>query len=1092
MGSGKTAIITPLIITSALKHFNLIFIVLPGHLVKQTYDAFQSMCNLWRGHTLLLFSRAVLERTYLTTPPIFSMLRSKILTYTTPITSATPKSIVICDDSSYKNLTLWILEKNSFGPLPDHHASTAVTPALKSALFNGLHIMDEFDSLFNPSKSDFNIVKDTELLGKHPILTKNVLDKVIDIALEFKNNPEADHSSSLTTILSQLPGNIPGQAAVTRMYLSLSNLKDRVYDKDFGFPSSTSHLGHEQHLAVPYVYTKTPVSGVVFTDLDTIIAMTIFAYLKCPTIREIDAKRLFGNIFVKLYPAWKASGLPPIIMGINMTDDPDDFIPHIQNMWRSDRMTLLKYYLLDDILPGIKYTSSLDNISHIDMISWPCKNMMGFSGTININLPVTMHSSAVGFNHPHFDGFIPSTTASGLVNLGVLNLLEGQQFSRNLIFNSDEDGALDAILMVLNTRLDNHIAYNAAVVAGSVVRSNDLDIKNRQFNALIDCAAFLKNFPPETVARSIATRLNRPPHNALVSVVYISASDTVMQYIPSVDKSFIYKFENGKNVFTYFDDKHSVGIDIQQNPFCHGLLTVGPSTGLSIASQAMYRLRNINYGHTVEFIIDDNPASCIGWLSMSTYAKTRQLLLLYLVGNDDIGLIASEKNRLSQIIATAHRINQIDNSLPTKVPVFNYFDKYVGISAAGPIIKFLEVINHDKNETNTYYTSKFNGALTTLGSPSTTVGKSVATVIIDEIVDKLSKGDSATSTATAVASATAAAVASAVATNVSIASNITAFDDITIIPDTVPVRSRPILFVYSGHTYGAPDARLTSPLTSTPPGGNMSAASIDTLQLYITFSTAMSRNYFCRYNYYNTLSTFKFPIPIVSTVTFINSYGTSIFKAYVCEYEELEEILIDMRGGSTPVFSVSSMFSNTTPVAQAFVTKPTVSVYSNPSILSAAYLTGGQIPLDVILNSLLTVHTQDNTAHFINAYLGRSSVYTYIAFSIVAYMAKLISGIQVLPSFLDEFAPSYQPLFGPSSTLAVISWDNSALAKPIFDSLRTIYAKYIALPSAQKLAIYGFSTITDPIATPQLVTHFTKLFTDNAAQLPPSTLTPFP
>ena len=60
-----------------------------------------------------------------------------------------------------------------------------------------------------------------------------------------------------------------------------------------------------------------------------------------------------------------------------------------------------------------------------------------------------------------------------------------------------------------------------------------------------------------------------------------------------------------KDVFIYYDNKHIVGIDIKQPSELRGIVTVSKFNRTTDIAQASYRLRNINYGHEVDFFISD-------------------------------------------------------------------------------------------------------------------------------------------------------------------------------------------------------------------------------------------------------------------------------------------------------------------------------------------------------------------------------------------------------------------------------------------------------------------------------------------------------
>ena len=63
-----------------------------------------------------------------------------------------------------------------------------------------------------------------------------------------------------------------------------------------------------------------------------------------------------------------------------------------------------------------------------------------------------------------------------------------------------------------------------------------------------------------------------------------------------------------KNPFFYYDQAHIVGIDIKQDnyPVLHGLCIVDNLSYYSEVAQAMFRLRKLNMGHQISFILNND------------------------------------------------------------------------------------------------------------------------------------------------------------------------------------------------------------------------------------------------------------------------------------------------------------------------------------------------------------------------------------------------------------------------------------------------------------------------------------------------------
>src|SRR5690606_34959378 len=57
------------------------------------------------------------------------------------------------------------------------------------------------------------------------------------------------------------------------------------------------------------------------------------------------------------------------------------------------------------------------------------------------------------------------------------------------------------------------------------------------------------------------------------------------------------------NCFMFYDNKHIVGIDIKQNFSMKALVTVNTFNRFTDIAQACFRMRNLNYGHSLKFLL---------------------------------------------------------------------------------------------------------------------------------------------------------------------------------------------------------------------------------------------------------------------------------------------------------------------------------------------------------------------------------------------------------------------------------------------------------------------------------------------------------
>ena len=91
------------------------------------------------------------------------------------------------------------------------------------------------------------------------------------------------------------------------------------------------------------------------------------------------------------------------------------------------------------------------------------------------------------------------------------------------------------------------------------------------------------------------------------NIIFIDEKDEKMVIrkngnLEKLNENIIYE-----NPFFYYDQGHIVGIDIKQDnyPVLHGLCIVDNLSYYSEVAQAMFRLRKLNMGHKIAFILNN-------------------------------------------------------------------------------------------------------------------------------------------------------------------------------------------------------------------------------------------------------------------------------------------------------------------------------------------------------------------------------------------------------------------------------------------------------------------------------------------------------
>ena len=214
----------------------------------------------------------------------------------------------------------------------------------------------------------------------------------------------------------------------------------------------------------------------------------------------------------------------------------------VKNIYNKSE-NIIKIFTL--IINGITLTKSQLNISFVDILIRKDIYKICYSGTLNINFPII--SSNIS------DDYIISDDLDEIYNVTYAFLNECEIIHDN-----------------------NIISYDAYIdVCGKF--------------------ALIKN---EEHAKKLFETNNRP-------VIFIDENDNIKYY----DKDHIYTYDNIKlnNPIFYYDQAHIVGIDINQEnyPNLKGLCYIDNNTKYTEIAQAIFRLRKINLGQTINIYIEN-------------------------------------------------------------------------------------------------------------------------------------------------------------------------------------------------------------------------------------------------------------------------------------------------------------------------------------------------------------------------------------------------------------------------------------------------------------------------------------------------------
>jgi hypothetical protein len=237
------------------------------------------------------------------------------------------------------------------------------------------------------------------------------------------------------------------------------------------------------------------------------------------------------------------------------------YIEHITDMDLDFDFKIKKLFkiLFKNIFERIKITSYQYNTSFVDIINIEGLYKIGYSGTINIDFPPIK-------SEYNFWETIPDNDEK-------INVHYAIKKSKLFFYNPS----------------DTPYFYNTT----DVININDYD-------AIIDAIGLFKNNNNQEIALELFNLFMKKR-----DVIFIDESNKKYVINNSSSETNIYNPNIFyKNPFIYYDQAHIVGVDIKQDkyPIMNGLCIINNLSIYSQIAQAMFRLRKLNMGHSIDFI----------------------------------------------------------------------------------------------------------------------------------------------------------------------------------------------------------------------------------------------------------------------------------------------------------------------------------------------------------------------------------------------------------------------------------------------------------------------------------------------------------
>jgi len=747
MGRGKSSVIVPLILFKyyiSNTKLNNIIIGVPDHLIVQTHEDICSKFNRLFGASEVKIIKS--ERYPELNNPTKNNLKRIYVATDTSLKSMILNTKVY-EDNDKDNITK-IQSENSNKYCCNSNLSKY------EVSFQSLIIYDEIDSIYNPMRSDLNfpvmdkienisfgeeienfLLNFTEyVLMKNKKNIRNYKKKEINNYLKEYVMEHGETSNKLEKILSYYTNHqnddenmeifknkfkddnviesFKTYLIFLNIYKTLTKCFNLPYSVKYGMPNEQSHGKNGLYMAVPYSALDSPLKKSSFSGKDILFILTMLTFYY-HDIRIIDLKLIVKDIQNSFTNVYKFIGKDFVmdeceddieIIGknlgelINVDLELDDNL--VINMTKNVNEKLKKSDLkfkknyLKKILKKLKFSSVFFNSSAMDIIDGNfSKYKCGFSGTVNMLLPY-LHESTIN------------------------NYKDKRKISS--INENELDKYKNNFYEIKNDPKDDGSIFNALIHDDEEMNANDETKKKHYVSShdgknMIEITIYLINeMGYDVMIDSGALFIGLgSPSEIILKIAEGAVNKKKFIYIENGKKKFVHKVKNNngeyfydvkkynneifpkEDVFVFYDNKNTVGIDIKQTYDLLGILTISKSNKLTDVSQAAFRLRHLNYGQKIDFFIDDKSNE-----SMKNFSKRIDVVKSLLTKEKNELITSVEEKKLEQNV---FYLDKMRNGEKYKI---NKFDIYEKINNLDLTINVSEEIKKD------YYREYINDKLT--------------------------------------------------------------------------------------------------------------------------------------------------------------------------------------------------------------------------------------------------------------------------------------------------------------------------------------------------------------------------------------------
>ncbi len=496
-----------------------------------------------------------------------------------------------------------------------------------------LFMIDEIDDCINPLKSNFNLKMDDSKI-ENELMGKINIDKFFEFIIEYsKNIFSLDNAEEIlfkiygdTNFTDQIKCFFKNSEncdieiqekdifyLLKKIYDSTSILKSKKYIKNRHYGFDVLSNNERYFYAVPYESINKPSQNSEFNDIFTLLILTINLYIDNFSFRDKDIHKIANYIERKQ----SLNAVERKMMKIYYTYNDNDNInyknlDYFNESIFTEKNELISIYLKHVILPNTKFTKKHKNTSFIELLNpFIVDKYIGFSGT-------TEYISKINDKYP---------------------MINGKEIT-NVIENKNKKADYNAVKHFFSKI--KYIEFLEDDISNICSYIND----NKHIKSIIDNACILRFNSMLIYSKEI---LNNCHH--IDYILYFDENDELMKIKRNLEITKENKRKENRELdlmmndkfLVIFDERHTRGTDISLPLNTHSICTISYISDYVNVMQAIFRLRKIGNGQTVEFIVNEKLKKSIN--------KTSNDLLSYLNKRTKEYIKEQEKELLIQTIS---------------------------------------------------------------------------------------------------------------------------------------------------------------------------------------------------------------------------------------------------------------------------------------------------------------------------------------------------------------------------------------------------------------------------------------------------------